>query len=163
MIEVPLYGGDIALVDELDASLVLAHSWHIRPSGYSRYAQTNVFTGSRWVIRQMHRLLLGAKAHQLVDHINGNGLDNRRANLRLCTSSENGRNRRNANKNNTTGYRGVSLRKKSGRYQAYISSSEGIRIHLGFFSTAEDAALAYNEATLRHHGAFASLNEVRGG
>ncbi len=97
--------------------------------------------------------MLGASPEQLVDHINGDGLDNRRVNIRLCTKADNQRNQR-RNSKNTTGYKGVSFDKARGKYSASIGV-HGEQISLGRFSTAEEASQAYEDAVRRYHGEFA--------
>ncbi len=92
----------------------------------------------------------------MVDHINGNGLDNRRANLRLATFAQNARNHR-LFKNNSTGFRGVHLQKQSGRFVAYIGNPPK---YLGIYTDALTAAKAYNDAAADMFGEFAQLNEV---
>ena len=91
-----------------------------------------------------------------VDHINGNRSDNRIANLRLATNSENLCNRRKP-RNNTSGYKGVSYVKRYGAYQATIRF-DGKNKFLGRFASPEAAADAYRRAALKHHGEFANLD-----
>jgi len=102
----------------------------------------------------MHRVILPDAEE--VDHINGNGLDNRRANLRPATGIENRRNRRRSRKN-TSGYAGVSWDKVNRKWYAYITADGRMRA-LGRFDTAEEAALARDRAALELHGEFARLN-----
>jgi hypothetical protein len=93
-----------------------------------------------------------------VDHINGNTLDNRKENLRICTQNQNGKNRL-LNKNNVSGYKGVTYKKANKLWCAQIVVNYH-KMYLGLFTTAEAAALAYNEAAKKYHGEFAKLNEV---
>jgi hypothetical protein len=106
----------------------------------------------------MHRVIAGVSDDQLVDHINGNGFDNRRINLRFCSNSQNLHNRT-FQKNNTSGFKGVTFKKHCGRWAARIKSN-GREIHLGYFSDPKAAALAYNAAAVDLQGEFARLNEV---
>lgn len=94
----------------------------------------------------------------LVDHIDGNRLNNRRYNLRTCDNHGNCRNR-GKSKNNQSGYKGVFLRKKTGTWICSITKNRK-KVFLGDFKTKEEAALAYNEAAIRLHGEFAKLNEI---
>ena len=103
----------------------------------------------------MHRCILGAGRGQVVDHINGNGLDNRRVNLRLCTMSENQGNRP-MNRNNPSGYKGVKAT-RHGTHMACITRA-GKRIYLGSYADVEDAARAYDAAARAQFGAFACVN-----
>ena len=90
-----------------------------------------------------------------IDHRNRNGLINLKANLRLCTNAENGRNRK-KNRNNTSGYKGVF--KFRDRWLARIGVDMK-SVHLGVFKDKKEAALAYNEAAIKYHGKFALINE----
>jgi hypothetical protein len=93
-----------------------------------------------------------------IDHINKNRLDNRKKNLRFCTRSENLYNKT-TNKNNTSGYKGVVWDNQRRKWCASISI-ERRRINLGFFQNKEEAAKVYNEAALKYHGEFASVNDI---
>lgn len=156
MIEIPLKHG-LLLADDQDAELVHAHHWHSAAGRRTFYALTNVPAGVR---RQrtvrLHRLILAAGPGQQVDHKNGNGLDDRRANLRLATGSQNSANGA-PPKNNTTGYRGVSFFRRDGNYTAKIRVNWRWR-YLGYFPTAWEAAEAYNRAALEAWGEFAWQN-----
>ena len=94
-----------------------------------------------------------------VDHIDGDGLNNRRSNLRACTHTENGRNRK-LSKNNTSGLKGVNAR-EAGKWQAMIKTSGRI-LHLGVFDSKMEAAKAYDAAALRLYGEFARTNAALG-
>ena len=88
-----------------------------------------------------------------VDHINGDSLDNRKSNLRLCTHLENMRNRK-LHKNNTTGIRGVHWDKTKDKYRAYIRVASKA-IHLGYYINPLEADLVYKQARVHYFGAFA--------
>lgn len=152
--EIPLTQGQSALVDDADAAAVLAHKWYAQRCRQAFYAARNAHRpdGSRTVLK-LHTFLTG---WPLVDHINGNSLDNRRANLRPATNAENMRNRR-RQRNNTSGFKGVSFHKAMGKWRAQISL-EGRRRHLSYHATVDDAARAYDVAALDLHGEFATLN-----
>ena len=90
-------------------------------------------------VKLIHRLLIPGSPH--VDHINGNGLDNRAENLRPCSPSENGRNRNKLNVNNTSGVRGVNFRKDTGKWSAQLMLN-GINVSLGCFPTKKEAEAA---------------------
>lgn len=161
MREIPLSQGRVALVDDADFEWLSQWKWHV----YSPPGRTGVHALAHTTVRKniyrkikMHRLILGAKEGDFVDHIDGNGLNNQKSNLRFCTKSENGMNR-GAPTTNSSGFKGVSWAKSKNKWEAYISL-KGIRKHLGRFTTKEEAALAYNEAALIHHGSFAHLNKV---
>lgn len=106
---------------------------------------------------KMHRLIMAAKPHQLVDHKNGKTLDNRRStNLRLCDKRENNSNVKKRS-DNTSGFKGVCWKPKLKTWHAYIQKNKRW-IHLGYFKEKESAARAYDEAAKKYHGEFARLN-----
>lgn len=153
-VEVPLTRGKVALVDEEDAAAVLAHKWYtrrVRDAFYAARSLPRVDGVQRE--QRLHTFLTG---WPLVDHRNGDGLDNRRANLRAATNAENMRNRRRY-ANNTSGFKGVSFHKATGKWRAQINLSDR-RSHLGSHATAADAARAYDAAAREHFGEFAYLN-----
>jgi hypothetical protein len=108
----------------------------------------------------LHRVMLDAPKGMVVDHINRNGLDNRRSNLRLCTHRENMQNRR-ANSNNLTGYKGVRLTKSGKKYIArHCQKIDGktVEHYLGTYDTPEEAARAYDAKAIELFGEYANLN-----
>lgn len=97
----------------------------------------------------------------VIDHINHDTLDNRKANLRVCTVRENAMNRR-PNKNNRTAYKGVTMVKRANGKISYMARirDKGVSIHIGMFDTAEKAARAYNKKATELFGKYAYLNKV---
>lgn len=113
--------------------------------------------------RGLHRIVMDAPDGVLVDHQNGNTLDNRRANLRLATFQENSRNRAPDKRPQTSRFKGVHLRGDGAcrrkRWRARIRDGQNkTPIHLGYFDTEEEAAAAYDKAAKELHGEFARLN-----
>jgi hypothetical protein len=160
MAEIITSNGVVILVDEDDLERLSKFRWFTYKGKTNRTAyaaRSDYTTGSRRQI-SMHRYILGASTHEEVDHINGDGLDNRKQNLRVCSTKENNRNKPRP-KNNTTGYKGVSYHARDLVYCAYIRVDRKLK-HLGSFKTAEDAALAYNKAALKYFGDFARLNQI---
>lgn len=153
-LQLALTKGMVALVDHDDFHLVSEYNWYAHKGGSGVYAATTVteLDGKRLMIR-MHRLILGTTDSKIyVDHINGDGLDNRRSNLRVCSHADNVKNRRNQ-QNNQSGFKGVSWHTTNKRWQAQIRSN-GKRTHLGYYSSPQDAHAAYCDAAKKYHGAF---------
>ena len=152
--------GDQILVDDEDYEWLSGFVWFIRSSGSGkvRYAEKNDSIGEgRRTKQRMHRLLLGFEYgdRRFVDHINGNGLDNRKENLRVCTRTQNTWNQ-GISSANTSGYKGVSYHKGKGKWQAGISVNSK-RKHLGMFETPEQAHQAYCDAAKAMHGEFVNF------
>jgi len=147
------------LVDDVDFFDLNKFSWCIQPSGRTSYAIRSeiLLDGKRRTIR-LHRVILGAKKGEKCDHKNGDGLDNRRKNLRICSQIENGQNRR-ISKNNSLGFKGVVFdrRMKERKFRAKIKVNRKL-ICLGYYKTPQQAAKAYNRAANEFFGDFARLN-----
>lgn len=149
--EIPLLRGLVALVDAADYERISAFKWYAT----KRYAIRSERRAGRSVTILMHHEVLGRPPPGFVtDHINCIRLDNRRANLRFCTPSQNMWNR-GLNLRTTSGFKGVSI--KGSRYAAAIRRW-GKQEHLGRFDSAEEAARAYDRAALEAFGEFARLN-----
>ncbi len=137
------------LFDAEDEAFVRSHSWHIVPNHDRIYVRSG---GQGY--QYLHRLLV--PNCPTVDHINGNGLDNRRANLRPATKAQQTMNRRRRSDNQTSRFKGV-RHLPSQKWSARITL-RGQEISLGTFLSEEEAARAYNEAACRYFGEFALLN-----
>ncbi|HLK61573.1 MAG TPA: AP2 domain-containing protein [Chthonomonadaceae bacterium] len=146
----------VAWVDEQDAERVRAYRWYPSPQATTTYAITRINQGGKRTSLYMHRLIMQPQADQQVDHINGNGLDNRRSNLRVCSLQQNLRNTGNQ-AGSTSCYKGVYWKKSVGRWVARISV-EGKQRHLGYFRDEEEAACAYDRAARIAYGEYARLN-----
>lgn len=154
-VEIPLTRGYVALVDDEDAARVLAAgAWYaeVGPRSRTVYAATKTSRRPRRTIH-MHQVVTG---WPYVDHVNGDGLDNRRANLRPATQTQNNGNAPRY-RNNTSGYKGVYFVARRGNWAAQIAVS-GRRFHLGTFADPVQAAKAYDDAAVRYFGEFARLN-----
>ncbi len=150
---VPLTQGKVAVIDALDAETVSEYNWHAKQNGKRLYAFARTVGPSGKVHDiQMHRLLMGEPDNMDIDHVDGDGLNNRRNNLRLATKSENGRNR-GANVTNTSGFKGVSWHKAAGRWLAQITVKRKNK-YLGLYNTPEEAHAAYCDASKKYHGEF---------
>lgn len=156
---IPLSKGHEAIVDEEDYEALAIFKWSAQEVPGKVYAKRAVGSGPRHRTLLLHRVITGAEQHQLVDHINGNGLDNRRSNLRIANKSENGQNQRTKRANTTSRYKGVHFYKSRNKWVAEIKH-KGVRRSLGYFESEDDAARAYNAAAVETFGEFAALNEV---
>ena len=149
--------GFVATVDGADFKPLSQHYWHAHVTKNTTYARSRI--NGRLVY--MHRLLLSAPRGKEVDHVNSDGLDNRRSNIRLCTKSQNNANRRSFK--GTSRYKGVYFDKKRNRWVAEIQK-DGRRRWLGMFEDESDAGEAYRNASLELFGEFSSahsINEMR--
>ena len=155
-VEIPLTRGHVALVDDVDGWLLRLWKWHAHSGrGGIWYAMRQEGSGSRRVSIMMHRQLTDAPNHLDVDHADGNGLNNQRSNLRVCSTRFNmANNRRRAG---LSGYRGVQWLPAQNKWRAYISAPDR-QLHLGVFSSKEDAARARDLAARGMFGEFAVLN-----
>lgn len=155
MKEIPLTQGKVAIVDDEDYEALTKWKWcyHKNPRNNSGYAVGNSRNqdGKRITIR-MHRVILDTPPGYETDHVNGNGLDNRKDNLRVATHSQN---KWNTDKpaDNTSGYKGVSWDKRKEKWQAQVRFNNKY-IHLGRFKKKLEAAIAYNKAAIKYHGEF---------
>jgi len=147
---IPLSSNQIALVDKEDYDKIKDYGWyaHYDKKGKRYYAITRTH-GIRII---MHRLILDAKKGQIVDHIDHDGINNRKNNLRLCEQSQNCMNKL-SQSNNTSGYRGVSFHKGKNKYQATIMVKRK-QIYLGSFDTAIEASKVYQEKAKELFGSF---------
>lgn len=134
----------VAVVDDEDFEWLNARKWR---TGSHRYAVTGKGQTS-----SMHRAIMNAPSGMFVDHIDGDGLNNRRSNLRLATHAQNCKNRR-PNVKTITGLKGVYADRDRPRFRATIKS-DGVLYRLGWFKTPKEASDAYQKASLRLHGEF---------
>jgi len=143
------------LVDDNDYEWLSQWKWrHFDNGGTTGYAIRTRADGKGCIF--MHREILNLEKGEITDHVNGDGLDNRHCNLRKCTMTQNNQNSR-KQRNNTSGYMGVSLEKIPNKWRARICY-EGVKKHIGLFNNVEDAARAYDEAAKKYHEEFAALN-----
>lgn len=158
MKNIPLSQGKIAIIDDADLAMIGQYRWFAHSVKRKHvpdvwYAKGHI-EGRKMFY--MHRLILGLTDRTIyVDHINRNGLDNRRANLRIATNSQNQGNL--VSTRGTSRYKGVCWDKNIRKWRAYIGKGKD-RKHLGVFGSEEVAAMAYDAAALERWGGFARLN-----
>jgi len=158
---IKLTRGFEALVDDEDYKYLSQYKWYCSVKGY---AARNVAQDGKKITMRMHQAIMGKQNDKLeIDHKNGNKLDNRRDNLRICSHAENSKNRK-IQVNSTSGYKGVTLHVEhlpSGNiYKNWTAriTHNGKRIYLGGFKTPEEAGAAYAKKALELHGEFARIN-----
>jgi hypothetical protein len=159
---IPLTQGYEAIVDDEDFEALSQVKWNvsIRRTSRTFYAARGNRLGHRPANLLMHRVIMAATLSPgaEVDHINGNGLDNRRENLRVATRQQNAANIRRVK--GRSGFKGVELREHA-RWRASICGPNGTT-HIGYFSTPQEAAHAYDAEAVRLFGEFASTNKMLG-
>lgn len=157
-IEIPLTQGKFALIDKVDFELVSQHKWFaVKMGNYWRSTSNRKRKlGGKKAIIYMHRLIMNPPKRLMIDHINGNGLDNRRSNLRICTTAENQHNQH-ARQGGSSRYKGVDWKKRNKKWQVRISVNCK-HIHLGLFDNEIEAAHVYDQAAVKYHGEFANIN-----
>lgn len=162
MKELRLTQGKVALVDDADFEILVSNGkWQaIEKKPGQFYASKSIFvTKHRKHHIAMHRFLLGVTDKSIqVDHINGDGLDNRRENLRLCTQTQNNANNR-IGIRNKSGFKGVSWFKPVSKWRATIVFNKK-QTSLGYFTDPKEAAKAYNAAAEVAFGEFARINNL---
>jgi len=169
---IPLTQGKYAIVDPEDYLRLSKYKWYASRNKHTFYAVRNRWSknySSKLKVK-MHREIFEKlnpdqqprftsderrATNFVIDHINHNGLDNRKANLRLATFAQNARNSR--RRRNRSGYKGVCFTKDKGKYRAVIWHDNN-RIHLGYFDSPISAAEAYDNAARKYHKDFAVLN-----
>ena len=164
MKQIALTQGKVALVDDADFEWLTQWKWYTRKEKNTYYAVRTIITSliksssnpnRKRILLPMHRDIMNAPKGKDTDHINHNGLDNRRCNLRICSRSENNQNQL-ARKCSSI-YKGVSWSKAAQKWEAYIKKTRK-RIYLGYHINEVDAALAYDIAAKKLFGEFAHTN-----
>lgn len=154
VVKIPLTQGLVALVDQADAQILNQFKWCATRRGATWYAVRGTYLpDGRRTLMYMHTAITG---YHRTDHVNGDGLDNRRCNLRAVTQAENMKNTRRPS-NNSSGFKGVCWDRKRRIWRAYIKVS-GHQRHLGYFPNPIDAAIAYDRAARRDFGEYAAVN-----
>lgn len=152
---IELTQGHLAIVDADDYEELSKFKWSVMDKSNTFYAKRG--QPGRTAAMLMHRQIMKAVDGVLVDHVNGNGLDNRKCNLRFCTPQQNAFNTKRFPNKKSSRFKGVY--KRDNRWQVNICFGGKLK-YVGFFRTEVEAAIAYNEAAKKYHGEFARLNEV---
>jgi hypothetical protein len=151
---IPLTQGQFTIVDDEDYDLLIQYKWCAHKCSSVKHRHKFYVDRANGMI--MHRIILDAKVGECVDHINGDGLDNRRCNLRVCKKKENSHNY-SIPHTNTSGYKGVSLDKRVGKWKCYIQVN-GKWKWLGQFESKIEAALVYDQKAMELFDEYAKLN-----
>jgi len=154
--EIDLRRGRRAIIDKEDYTLVSQYKWYlIKKEAGNVYVKSKV----KGKIIGIHRFIMNVSDPLLVvDHIDGDPLNNRKSNLRVCTQGENARNQK-LKKTNKSGYKGVTLSPSGKRWKAALNH-KGKKIFGGSFRTITEAAQRYNELAIEYFGPFACLNKI---
>lgn len=141
------------LVDDEDYVNLSKYKWHISKRLFTNYV-VGYINGK---VTAMYRLILGLSESKIIDHRNGIGLDNRKINLRSCTSSQNQGNRIKHGKF-TSRYKGVHWDKERRKWRASMTQGTGTFVYIGRFSSEEEAAIEYDKVAKEYFGEFAKVN-----
>lgn len=150
-------GKFVALVDDEDYSYLNQFNWTAGKLNQNYFALRRIVINGKQKMILMHREIMGAKKDEEIDHIDFNTLNNQKSNLRICNRRQNLVHRRARSK---SGYLGV---KVEGKYKNLYSASITVnreKIYLGLYKTPEEAALAFNKASIKYNGEFAYLNNI---
>lgn len=144
------------IVDDEDYENLNKYRWTYHPGGYAyRHKSIN----GKITKIYLHRFIFGITNKMHIDHIDGNGLNNQKLNLRICTNQQNSCNQKTQNRIKYSKYKGVSWDKSKNKWIATIHNFNK-QYFLGRFNSEIEAALAYNKSALLFHGDFAKINII---
>lgn len=145
---------NLVIIDDEDYQFVSQNNWSIRTNSSGQ-----IYFENRG--KSLHRLIMNCPKGMVVDHVDGNTLDNRKSNLRICTKLQNQYNQKKHKGTRHSSYKGVTFRKelKTKPWEAFIYKDYK-STRLGYFATEKEAAVAYNAKALELYGQFAKLNVI---
>ncbi|OAJ75137.1 hypothetical protein AYJ08_05835 [Brevibacillus sp. SKDU10] len=152
--EIPLTQGKVTIVDDEEFEPLSKYKWFATKCGNSYYAARRL--NGKTIL--MHRYIMNPENRLVVDHVDGDSLNNQKSNLRICSKAQNNRNQR-IKTNNKSGYKGVYWREEKGKWQGSMRHNSKT-VYLGLFTDQEEAARAYNQKAVELFGEFARLNEI---
>ncbi len=152
------YGSHILLIEDEHKDIYEKYKWYLSKGKNTYYLHCRMQKNNIKYTILFHRVVTSASCDVVVDHKDGNGLNNKKDNLRIATVSENNRNI-GTQKNNKSGYKGVIFYSKMDRYRVQIMKDRK-KISGGYFDSPIEAAKKYNELAIKHHGEFARLNNI---
>jgi hypothetical protein len=159
MKEIQLTQGKVAIVDDEDYDYLNQWKWFANNMNGKFYVKKKITVSkNKQTDIYMHRFIMKPNKGMVIDHLDGNTLNNQKNNLRICTHAENMRNSK-IPINNKSGYKGVSYQENRNTYRAQIKFNNKT-INIGDFIDPIDAARAYNEVALKYHGEFAHINKI---
>jgi hypothetical protein len=149
---IELTQGKTAICDDEDYDRLIKHGWVYQPGRFGEeYARACI--KQKGIL--MHRFILNPPKYMEIDHVNGNGLDNRKCNIRICTHAENMRNRKNQS-NNTSGHKGVHWDKQKNKWLVYAGKNNK-RYYGGTYENIVDACSAQDKLSIKLYGEFARI------
>jgi hypothetical protein len=154
---IPLTKEKYAVVDPDDYQRLSEYNWHVKKTAHTLYAKRSARTGNTMTQIYMHRCVIKLPAGMVADHINHNGLDNRKANLRPVTRAQNSQHKKKINTKSRSMYKGIYYDRRDKVWCARITCN-GKTTHLGSFKDEIEAAKTYDQAAKKYHGQFAGLN-----
>ena len=160
MKEIQLTQGYVALVDDEDFDYLNQWKWCVKIKSNTIYVVRTIvinYKPKKTKTIRMHRLIMLCNIGKIVDHIDHNGLNNQKNNLRFCTTNQNRANSIKTNKYTTSKFKGVTLNKKSNKWISKMTINKK-NIHIGCYKDEIDAAMAYDKKAKEIYGEFANLN-----